>query len=88
MLLFQLDSDGSQIGFKKKVILSISKNQFFAINPFYKLVNKKFIAFAHKKGLKVYPWTVNSIQALKKLIDMGVDGILINDILRFKKVFN
>ena len=73
---------------KKKLISSISENQFYAINPFYKLVNKKLVLFAHKKGLKVFPWTINSTLVIEKLINMGVDGILTNNINRIKKILH
>lgn len=69
---------------KKKLISSISENDFFSINPFFPLVNKKFVNFAHEKGLKVFPWTVNSKRTMKKLIKIGVDGILTNDIKKLK----
>ncbi|MFX1449118.1 MAG: glycerophosphodiester phosphodiesterase, partial [Promethearchaeota archaeon] len=38
----------------------------------------------HEKGLKVFPWTVNSKRTMKKLIKIGVDGILTNDIVKLK----
>ncbi|MFW9951380.1 MAG: glycerophosphodiester phosphodiesterase [Candidatus Thorarchaeota archaeon] len=70
--------------FKKKLISSISEKNFFSINPFFPLVNKKFVNFAHKKGLKVFPWTVNSKRTMKKLIKIGIDGILTNDIKKLQ----
>ncbi|MFX1357789.1 MAG: glycerophosphodiester phosphodiesterase [Promethearchaeota archaeon] len=73
--------------FKKKLILSISKQNFYSINPFYMLVNKKFVDYAHHLGLKVFPWTVNSRKKIEKLINMGVDGILTNNILVMKQMF-
>ncbi len=71
---------------KKKIIKSAKENRFYSINPFYRLVNKRFVKLAHKNELKVFPWTVNSIKKMKKLIELGVDGILTNNILRFKEV--
>ena len=74
--------------FKKRAIDKAVKNKFFAINPLYKLVNRQFVDYAHKKGLKVYPWTVDSGIAIKKLVNVGVDGIITNDIERAKEVLN
>jgi glycerophosphoryl diester phosphodiesterase len=73
--------------FKKRLILTICKKGFYSINPFHILVNKKFVDFAHDQGLKVFPWTVNSAKRIKKLIKMGVDGILTNDLESFKQSF-
>lgn len=74
--------------FRKKAIDEAVKNRFFAINPLYKLVNRQFVDYAHEKGLKVYPWTVDSGIAIKKLVNIGVDGIITNDIERAKEVLN
>ncbi|WP_285491638.1 glycerophosphodiester phosphodiesterase [Staphylococcus haemolyticus] len=46
------------------------------INPNYKLVNSKFIKNAHSQSLKVIPYTVNKRKDVKKLINLGVDGII------------
>ncbi|HDM7382504.1 TPA: glycerophosphodiester phosphodiesterase, partial [Staphylococcus aureus] len=46
------------------------------INPNYKLVNSKFIKNAHSQSLKVIPYTVNKPKDVKKLINLGVDGII------------
>ena len=70
--------------FRKKLISNLAKKNFFSINPFYPLVNKKFVKIAHENGLKVFPWTVNSKSKLEKLSKIGVDGILTNHIKMFK----
>ena len=65
---------------RKKLLREAINNNFYAINPFFKLVNKSFIYKAHNNNLKIFPWTVNSNSAIKKLINIGVDGIITNDI--------
>lgn len=45
-------------------------------SPNYHLVNEELISFAKEKGMKVIPWTVNEKSEMKKLIEMGVDGII------------
>jgi glycerophosphoryl diester phosphodiesterase len=70
--------------FRKKIISSLSEKNFFSVNPLFPLVNKKFVKSAHENGLKVFPWTVNSENRMKKLNEMDVDGILTNQIKRFK----
>jgi glycerophosphoryl diester phosphodiesterase len=71
---------------KKKEVLFASTNEFFSINPFYLLVNQKFVDFAHHHGLKLFSWTVNSKRTIKKLIKMGVDGILTNNIKKVNEI--
>ena len=41
-----------------------------------KVVTKRFVDFIHSKGLKICVWTINDKKTFKKLIDMGVDGII------------
>ncbi|MFX1235770.1 MAG: glycerophosphodiester phosphodiesterase [Promethearchaeota archaeon] len=73
---------------KKRLISSISQKSFFSINAFFPLVNRKFVDFSHEKGLKVFAWTVNSKRKMKKLIKLGIDGILTNDISLLKDALN
>lgn len=45
-------------------------------SPDYELLNEKDIAFFHEKKIKVIPWTVNNVDDMKKMIYLGVDGII------------
>ena len=45
-------------------------------SPDYTLVDKDLISFAKEVNMKVIPWTVNSADEIKKLIDFGVDGVI------------
>jgi glycerophosphoryl diester phosphodiesterase len=45
-------------------------------SPDYHLVNEELISFANEKGMKVIPWTVNDPSEMRRLIEMGVDGII------------
>ncbi|MER7739167.1 glycerophosphodiester phosphodiesterase family protein [Streptomyces sp. NPDC096538] len=38
--------------------------------------NKKMISDAHRRGLKVIPWTCDDPATVRALIDMGIDGII------------
>lgn len=48
----------------------------FIISPYYKLVSAQYVQDAHKLGIKVIPWTVNSEKEINELLSMGVDGII------------
>ncbi len=45
-------------------------------SPDFKLLNKEVIATCHQKGIKVIPWTVNTLEDMKAMIEIGVDGII------------
>jgi glycerophosphoryl diester phosphodiesterase len=42
-------------------------------------VSKRFVEEAHKRGLKVWVYTINDPAAANKLLDMGVDGLITNN---------
>ena len=45
-------------------------------SPIYNLVYSSRIEAAHAAGVLVIPYTVNEVEDMKRLIEMGVDGIL------------
>lgn len=45
-------------------------------SPNYILVTPDLVRQCHEMGMKIYPWTVNEIHAMKKLIAYGVDGLI------------
>lgn len=73
---------------RKKMINFAIENNFYAIHPFYKLVDLKLVQKAHKNNIKVFPWTVNSESTMKSLIQTGVDGIITNEITKAQEVLN
>ncbi|WP_423189783.1 glycerophosphodiester phosphodiesterase [Alkalibacterium sp. f15] len=42
----------------------------------YNLVDWKLIRGANNRGMQIYYWTINEEEMMKKLIDIGVDGIM------------
>ena len=40
------------------------------------LVDEAFVAAAHTAGIAVHVWTVNEADAMARLVDLGVDGII------------
>ncbi|MFW9878202.1 MAG: glycerophosphodiester phosphodiesterase, partial [Candidatus Thorarchaeota archaeon] len=76
-------------GLSRKKLLNIAtKKRFYAINPFFRLVNRKFITKAHQNNIKIFPWTVNSESNIRKLIMLGIDGIITNEVHKVKKILN
>ncbi|MBC7774567.1 MAG: glycerophosphodiester phosphodiesterase [Phycisphaerae bacterium] len=45
-------------------------------SPYYLLVNKALVKQCHAKNVKLVPWTVNDVKSMRRLIRLGVDGII------------
>ncbi|MHA1235328.1 MAG: glycerophosphodiester phosphodiesterase [Promethearchaeota archaeon] len=71
---------------KKEMIEYCINNKLYAINPIVMMVDQQFIDYAHANDIKVFPWTVDSRVGIKKLIRLGADGIITNDITKVKDI--
>ena len=71
-----------------KIIKKAIRNKFQAIQPFYTFIRKSFIDSAHENNIKINAWIVNSKETMKKLIEMGIDGIITNDVEAAKEVLD
>jgi glycerophosphoryl diester phosphodiesterase len=45
-------------------------------SPYHRRVNAALLEAAHTRGLRVVPWTVNKRGAMRRLIRLGVDGLI------------
>ena len=52
----------------------------FSFHPRFKVLTAEQVTSLHAAGLKVYPWTVNTRPDVEKLLAMGADGLIGNDI--------
>jgi glycerophosphoryl diester phosphodiesterase len=41
-----------------------------------RIIDRRFVKAAHRKGLAVHVWTVNERADMKRLLEMGVDGLI------------
>jgi glycerophosphoryl diester phosphodiesterase len=48
-------------------------------HPHHSLISAQRVAEAHKRGLKVYPFTINTIADFRRVKAAGVDGIFSDD---------
>lgn len=48
----------------------------YALSPYYTLVTADLVNASHKNEVKVVPWTVNTIQDMKNMESLQVDGII------------
>jgi glycerophosphoryl diester phosphodiesterase len=51
-------------------------------------VTAESIALAHQRGLKVWVYTVDELKLARRLLDLGVDGIITNRIVPMRGVLN
>jgi glycerophosphoryl diester phosphodiesterase len=49
-------------------------------------VTESFIDHAHRLGLQVHAWTVNDPAAMTRLLDLGIDGIITDDLLTLRRI--
>ena len=59
-----------------------------SINSDYKFLNKKNIELINSMGYKLFPYTVNDKDEMKKLISLGVDGIITDYPDKLKNILN
>ena len=52
----------------------------------YAMVDQELMDYCSRKEMKVIPWTVNEISTAKRLVEMGVDGIITDYPSRLTKV--
>ncbi|WP_276495777.1 glycerophosphodiester phosphodiesterase [Pontibacter litorisediminis] len=45
-------------------------------SPYYKLVTPALVEATHARGMKLVPWTVNSLEEMRHLKQLGVDGLI------------
>lgn len=60
-----IDEHIADLGFKPDIF-----------SPEYLMVTADLVKTCHEKNIKVVPWTVNSVEEIKKLKLLGVDGII------------
>ncbi len=52
-----------------------------------RLLDRRFLAAAHRQGIAVHAWTINDRAEMERLLDLGVDGILSDRPTLLKEVF-
>ena len=67
--------------FPVKMAIDASANVIF---PKYPRLNAEFVVEASKKGIEIYPWTINTREDLAKALELGVDGVVTDDPCKLK----
>jgi glycerophosphoryl diester phosphodiesterase len=56
-------------------------------SPYYLTVGSKMVRTCRKHRMKLIPWTVNEVTAMRRLVRLGVDGIITDYPDRIRKVY-
>ncbi len=56
------------------------------INPYFEAVDENMVKIARDAGLGVMPWTVDDENHMKRLIKLGVNAVITNDVEKFLKI--
>ncbi len=55
--------------------------------PYFRDINVDLVTESHDLGLPVCTWTVNEVEDIENMIDIGIDGIITDYTDRAKKIF-
>ncbi len=77
----------SRIGLRIRVPESVVAVQVPPTQGRLRVVDRRFLALAHRLGLQVHVWTIDDPAEMAALLDLGVDGIMTDQIEILKRVF-
>ncbi len=55
-----------------------AKLNAFSVNSYFEYLNREFIDDAHRRGMKVFVYTVDEPGDIERMKSLGVDGIFSN----------
>lgn len=56
-------------------------------SPNYGILTSEHVRRAHELGMLVIPWTVNTVEDMQKMMDLGVDGLITDYPDRFNELY-
>jgi glycerophosphoryl diester phosphodiesterase len=83
---YLIPSEITRVNLFKRYMRKALKNDFYAIHPHYNSLTPEIMNEAHDNGLKINVWTVDEEKIIRKLIELGVDGIITDDLNLLNKI--
>jgi glycerophosphoryl diester phosphodiesterase len=59
----------------------------YSVHPSIEFIDKDYVTDAHQRGLKVFVFTVNTVEDFQRMKDLAVDGVFTNYPDKFFKAF-
>ena len=70
----------SDHGADKSVLEMLLKMKAFSWHPRFTVLTRDQVDMLHAAGLKVFPWTINTRAEAEKVLALGVDGLICNEL--------
>jgi glycerophosphoryl diester phosphodiesterase len=70
----------SSHGADQSVLEMLRAIQAFSWHPRFTVLNRGQVKMLHAAGLKIFPWTINTREEARKILDLGVDGLICNEL--------
>jgi glycerophosphoryl diester phosphodiesterase len=70
----------SDHGADKRVLEMLLKMRAFSWHPRFTVLTRDQVEMLHAAGFKVFPWTINTRAEAEKLLALGVDGLICNEL--------
>jgi glycerophosphoryl diester phosphodiesterase len=76
----------SEQGADRSLLEMLLAVQAFSWHPRFNVLTRAQVDLLHATGLKVFPWTVNTREEAEKLLALGVDGLICNELRGMRAV--
>jgi len=70
----------SDHGVDKRALDMLLAMKAFSWHPSFKALTRDQVDMLHTAGLKVFPWTINTRAEAEKVLALGVDGLICNEL--------
>ena len=67
-------------GADKSVLEMLLAMKAYSWHPLFKILTRDQVDMLHAAGLKVFPWTINTRAEAEKVLALGVDGLICNEL--------
>jgi glycerophosphoryl diester phosphodiesterase len=70
----------SDHGADKSVLEMLLKMRSFSWHPRFTVLTRDQVDMLHAVGIKIFPWTINTRTEAEKVLALGVDGLICNEL--------